>query len=150
MFSLHKAENRGDAFHVGRNAGGEGQKRANLGAVTARQKSLTAAARRTVAALKKRRALEEVDELKIQNVYFTADQLDHLNPLASPAMIASMTRAHLAACQALFGQEPANNDDALAEVIAALSTPLGYAGPMGDAPEDGEYRIPGQVPPWMK
>jgi hypothetical protein len=104
--------------------------------MTARQKSLTAAAKRSVAALRKAGSLEAVDEIKVQTLLYTSDQLDNMHPEASPAMVASMTRAHLAACRAVFDQEPTGDDNGVGELLAALAT-MPAGGPMGDAPEAG-------------
>jgi hypothetical protein len=108
--------------------------------VTARQRTLEAAARRTVAALRKAGSLEDVDDLAIAGVLYSSHYLDHLDPLASPAHVASILRAHQAGLKLLLGRDGGAEDDGLAEVIAALNTPLGYA-PLGDAPEDdGSWR----------
>jgi hypothetical protein len=111
--------------------------------MTARQKSLEAATRRTVAALRKAGSLEAVDELAVANVLFTAGQLDHLDPMASPAMVASMTRAHLAASKALVGGDGASGDEgATTELLAFLHDPRWLTAPSGDPWPDG------QVPSW--
>jgi hypothetical protein len=110
--------------------------------MTARQKGLEAAARRTVAALRKAGSLEAVDELRVANVMFTAARLDAMDPLASPAVVASMVRAHLAATKLLFGQDVVGGDDGMAEVLALLRDI-----PLGDAPVEGGYRLAGQAPP---
>jgi hypothetical protein len=106
--------------------------------MTARKPGLVAATRRTVRALRRAGSLEEVDSLSVASVLFTADALDHLEPDTSPAQRASLIRAHLAAVKLLLGRDGADSDDAYAAVIEALSTPLGYAGEMGDAPTDGQ------------
>jgi hypothetical protein len=127
-------------------SGGLGADAGKIGGMTARQKGLQAATRRTVAALRKTGALEACDELKVANVMYTAAQLDGMDPLASPAMIASMTRAHLAACKALFGEPSGPDADAAtAELLAILQDPKWL---MQDASEDVPYRLPGQRPPW--
>jgi hypothetical protein len=59
---------------------------------------------------------------------FTAEQLDHLDPDTSPAQKASLTRAHLAATKSLLGRD-GGDDGTMAEVIAALATPMGV-GPL--------------------
>jgi hypothetical protein len=92
--------------------------------MTARQKSLTAATRRTVQALRKREQLTAADELRVANVTWTAHYLDNLDPLTSPTAVASLVRAHLAASKALFGEAGEEDASAYAEIIAALASPL--------------------------
>jgi hypothetical protein len=114
--------------------------------MTARQKSLTAAARRSIAALRKTGALSPGDEIKAANLIYTAGELDAMHPAVSPAMRASMTRAHLAATRALFDEQPATSDDATSELLAYLQSPA----MLGDATGAFGPVIPDQVPPWMK
>jgi hypothetical protein len=112
--------------------------------MTARQKSLTAATRRTVQGLRKTEHLMPADELRVANVMFTAQYLDPLHPLTSPTAVASFVRAHLAASNALFGEAgDENGSDAYTDVIATLSSPL------GDASTDQPYRLPDR-PPWQR
>jgi hypothetical protein len=117
--------------------------------MTPRQKSLEAAARRTVTALRRHERLESVDELAIANVLFTSHQLDHLDPLASPAMVASLVRAHLAASKALLGgpdEQTSNEDDALADFLAYLRSPEALRGDASGYASG--YRLPDRPPGW--
>jgi hypothetical protein len=97
--------------------------------VTAQKTTLSAAARRTIRSLRRSGSLEEVDSLAVANVMFTARLLDELQPDTSPAQVASLTRAHLAACKALLGDEDGAVDAGLGAVIAALATPPSYPSP---------------------
>lgn len=76
--------------------------------------------------MRKSGSIEGVDSLAIATVMFTSGQLDELEPGTSTVQVASLVRAHLAAAKLLLGQNDASADDALAEVIAALSTPPTY------------------------
>jgi hypothetical protein len=95
--------------------------------------------------MRKAGALDQADELKVATVLFSADQLDRLDPLASPAMTASLLRAHLAASKALFDQEQSTTDDdsVMSEFLAILGDVR------GDAVTEPGFRT-GEVPPWMR
>jgi hypothetical protein len=60
----------------------------------------------------------------------TADLLDQAiaDPEEKAYAVAALGRLHLSALMALLGRETGDADIGLSEVIAALSTPLGYAG----------------------
>jgi hypothetical protein len=106
--------------------------------VTARQISLTSAARKTILARRRDRGLPSVDALAEAHVLFIADRLDHLDPDTDPAQVASLFRTALAARRDLLEDDAASDDGGLSEVLALLAT--APTGPMGDAP------LP--VPPW--
>ena len=72
--------------------------------------------------------LEGVDEAAVATAMTTAELLDDViaNPDEPTYARAAVVRAHLAALVALTGKETADVDAGLAEVVAALSTPLGH------------------------
>jgi len=86
-----------------------------------------AATERTIASLRQLGHLEPVDEATVALVRTVARALDTLDPMTSPAPMASLARVHLAALKMLRGQTEDN--DNLAAVLAGLSAE------MGDAPE---------------
>jgi hypothetical protein len=68
-----------------------------------------------------------------------------------PYAQANLLRAHAAILTTLIGLAASDTDEAMDALLEALRSPLGYASPMGDAVVDEDsYRIPGQVPPWMR
>jgi hypothetical protein len=83
-----------------------------------------------VAALRAGGRLVEVDEARIGLARATADLFDQAiaDPEEKAYAVAALGRLHLAALMALEGREGGDADIGLSEVIAALSTPLGYAG----------------------
>jgi hypothetical protein len=90
--------------------------------MTARRKGLLPAATRTVAALRKQGELEDVDALLVENVLFTAGLLDTLEPGTSPAQVASLTRAHLAAVRMLLGRDTTPGErDELTQLLADIA-----------------------------
>jgi hypothetical protein len=88
------------------------------------------ATRRTIVALRYVGRLAEVDEAVVGLAQATADLLDEAiaDPDEKTYAVAAIGRLHLAALMALQGRESGDVDAGLSEVIAALSTPLGYAG----------------------
>ena len=86
------------------------------------------ATRRTVAALRSGGRLEGADDGVVGLALSTADLLDAAigDPEEKAYAVAALGRLHLAALVALSGKVPADADVGLAEVIAALSTPLGH------------------------
>jgi hypothetical protein len=80
--------------------------------------------------IQKAGSLERVDDLAAANVFYTAGQLDSIDPLTSPAQVAALIQAHLAATQALLSKR--DDDRSLSEVFAALSAPLTDASVEGD------------------
>ena len=86
------------------------------------------ATRRTVAALRSGGRLEGADDGVVGLALSTADLLDAAigDPEEKAYAVAALGRLHLAALVALSGKVPADADVGLAEVIAALSTPMGY------------------------
>lgn len=84
----YKAKIRAGTNRTRWDPGQAGRERGRIGRMTARQKSLTAATRRTVQALRRKEHLGPADELRIANVSFTASYLDNLDshrPLKLPA-----------------------------------------------------------------
>jgi hypothetical protein len=86
------------------------------------------ATRRSIAALRSGGRLEPVDDGVVGLAVTTADLLDAAiaDPDEKAYAVAALGRLHLASLLALSGKVPADADAGLAEVIAALSTPLGY------------------------
>jgi hypothetical protein len=86
------------------------------------------ATRRTVAALRSGGRLEGADDGVVGLALSTAELLDAAigDPEEKAYAVAALGRLHLAALIALSGKVPADADAGLAEVIAALSTPMGY------------------------
>ena len=86
------------------------------------------ATRRTVAALRAGGRLESADDGVVGLAMSTAELLDAAiaDPDEKAYAVAALGRLHLAALVALSGKVPADADVGLAEVIAALSTPMGY------------------------
>jgi hypothetical protein len=84
---------------------------------------------RAIAALKAGGRLEPVDDAVVGLARATADLLDEAiaDPAEKAYAVAALGRLHLAAVMALTGKVAADADAGLSEVIAALSTPLGYA-----------------------
>jgi hypothetical protein len=95
----------------------------------------------TIKALKSTGRLEHCDEALMGLARCSADALDQALAYESKAYaIAAVGRWHLMVLQALLGRPEEQGDSAYAEVIAALSGPLGYApGGMGDADGDPPY-----------
>jgi hypothetical protein len=93
-------------------------------------RTLTRAARRTIRGLRRGGALEDVDEVVVASVLFSAHQLDTLPADTSPAQVASLFRAHLGALKLLLHRE-SPDDDGVSEMLAFL-----HATPLTDAPED--------------
>jgi hypothetical protein len=93
--------------------------------MTAPQQTVSAAARRTVQALRRSRAIDRVDDLAVATVMFTSHQLDDLDPEdTSPAQIASLLRAHLAATKVLLGRDaPEEDTGGINELLAVLAAP---------------------------
>jgi len=85
------------------------------------------ATERTIKALSKGGRLEPVDDAMVGLARATAQLLDHAigDPDEPTYARAAVVRAHLAALVALTGKETADVDAGIAEVVAALSTPLG-------------------------
>jgi hypothetical protein len=73
--------------------------------------------------------LEQVDEGLVGLARATADLLDAAmaDPDEATYAVAALGRLHLATLSALTGKEDAGGDGGLAEIVAALSTPAGYA-----------------------
>ena len=96
--------------------------------VTVRRPNRTAT-RRTIRALRVGGRLVEVDEAMIGLAVATADLLDEAisDPEEKTYAVAALGRLHLATILALQGREGSDSDIGLSEVIAALSTPMGYA-----------------------
>jgi hypothetical protein len=88
----------------------------------------TAAIERTVAALRSGGRIEEVDAATVALARHLAAALDAVDPLEFPAQAASLARVQLSTLRTLRGTG-ADDDDGLADLVAALS------GPMGDAQE---------------
>ena len=107
---------------------------AELAAMTAPKRTVSAAANRTIRALHKSGRLESVDDVLIETVRYTSKQLDQLPPSTSAASKASLVRAHLAAVKLLVSGNDAIDDGGISEIIAALSTPPSYPSP-GDGVE---------------
>jgi hypothetical protein len=86
------------------------------------------ATRRSIAALRSGGRLEPADDGVVGLAVTTADLLDAAldDPDEKAYAVAALGRLHLAALLALSGKVPADADAGLADVIAALSTPLGY------------------------
>ena len=84
---------------------------------------------RTIRALQATGRLELADAAVIGLARATADLLDAAiaDPLEPAYARAALGRLHLSTVQALTGKGGADGDAALADVIAALSTPMGYA-----------------------
>jgi hypothetical protein len=97
--------------------------------MTAPKRTVSAAANRTIRALHKSGHLEPVDDVLIETVRYTAKSLDQLPSSTSAASKASLVRAHLAAVRLLVGGNDVVDDGGISEIIAALSTPLGYPSP---------------------
>jgi hypothetical protein len=99
--------------------------------------------------MRKRGAIDALDELRVANVLWTASELDNVPAEASPAMRASMCRAHLAACKALFGGEPEQEDVATTELLAFLQSPDWLKPPVYDPSGDGSgYWTEDRPPGW--
>jgi hypothetical protein len=88
-----------------------------------------AAIERTVAALRSGGRIEEVDAATVALARHLAAALDAVDPVEYPAQVASLARAQLGTLRILRGAAVDADDDGLADLVAALS------GPMGDAPE---------------
>jgi hypothetical protein len=112
----------------------EGTDPAELAAMTAPKRTVSAAANRTIRALHKSGRVESVDDVLIETVRYTSKQLDQLPPSTSAASKASLVRAHLAAVKLLVSGNDAIDDGGISEIIAALSTPPSYPSP-GDGVE---------------
>jgi hypothetical protein len=86
------------------------------------------AAERTLKALADGGKLEHADAATVALLRHLAGALDRVDPECQPAQVASLARVHLAVIRSLRGMadEP---DDGMADLLAALS------GPLGDAPE---------------
>jgi hypothetical protein len=86
--------------------------------------------RRAVTALRNGGRLAEADEGVIGLATATADLFDEAiaDPEEKTYAVAAIGRLHLSALMALQGRDTPDVDAGLSEVIAALSTPLGYAG----------------------
>jgi hypothetical protein len=98
-----------------------------------------------IAALKAGGLLERSDEAVCALARCSADLLDESLAYQDSKLyaISGMMRTHLVIVEALVRRvTTAAPDDTLAEVIAALSTPLGWptVGPMGDAVIPGDDR----------
>jgi hypothetical protein len=120
---LAKAKN---SAGIGGNTDEKGSDPAELAAMTAPKRTVSAAANRTIRALRKAGHLESIDDVMIETVRFTSKQLDQLPPSTSAAQKASLVRAHLAAVKLLVDRNGAVDDSGISEIIAALSTPLSY------------------------
>jgi hypothetical protein len=84
---------------------------------------------RTVAALRVGGRLESADDATVALARTLAAALDVVDPVESPAQLASLARAHLAALKLLRGVNDTDADEGLSDLVAALQ------GPMGDAEE---------------
>jgi hypothetical protein len=73
--------------------------------------------------------LEPVDEAAVAAALTSADLLDAAmdDPDQAAYARAQAVRAHLAALATLTGRDTGNADDGVSAIIAALSTPAGYA-----------------------
>jgi hypothetical protein len=87
------------------------------------------ATNKTVRAMAAGGRLEGVDEGLVGLAQTTADLFDAAlaDPDEPTYARAAVGRLHLAALTALVGKEEASADAGIAEIIGALSTPLGYA-----------------------
>jgi len=87
------------------------------------------ATKKTVVAMRAGGRLEPIDSGIVGLASATADLLDAAiaDPDEPTYAVAALGRLHLATLTALVGKEEASVDAGLAEVIATLSTPLGYA-----------------------
>jgi len=87
------------------------------------------ATRRTIRALRDGGRLEPTDDAMVGLAMTTADLLDEAvaDPDEKTYAVAALGRLHLATVMALQGRESGDADGGLSEVIAALSTPMGYA-----------------------
>jgi hypothetical protein len=94
--------------------------------VTAKVHGLYPAARRSVAALRKEDRLDPADEVTAELVLALARRLDEASPEVGPAQVASLARALLASVKHLTGSA-SDDSDALGDLLAALSGPLGDA-----------------------
>ena len=83
----------------------------------------------TIAALRTGGRLEPVDAATVALVRTLAHDLDEVDPGGSPAQLATLARAQLAALKLLRGVNDTDDGDDFAEFIAAMR------GEMGDAPE---------------
>ena len=88
-----------------------------------------AATNKTVRAMAAGGRLEGIDQGLVGLAQTTADLFDAAldDPDEPTYARAAVGRLHLAALTALVGKEEAGVDTGISEVIAALSTPLGYA-----------------------
>jgi hypothetical protein len=118
-------------------------------AMTPPKRTLSAAARRTLAAMKAARSLEATDELSASTVLWLANRIDQLDDTCGPAQTASLARVLLAATRDLLHRDDGNDHGEFDELIAALATPFGPAiGPMGDAVEPSPRMVNGEPKPW--
>jgi hypothetical protein len=92
--------------------------------MTAQKRTVTAAAKRTVRALRRVRSDDPIDDLSVATVMFTSRQLDDLDvEETSPAQVASLLRAHLAATRVLLGRDaPEEDSGGISELLAFLAT----------------------------
>jgi hypothetical protein len=88
----------------------------------------TDATERTIKALARGGRLEPVDDAMVGLARATAQLLDQAigDPEEKTYAVAALGRLHLATLMALTGREDADVDAGIAEVIAALSTSVGY------------------------
>jgi hypothetical protein len=92
----------------------------------ARQGRNAAGVERTLAALRAGGRLEEVDAGMVALARHLADSLDVVDPAEHPAQAASLARVQLSTLRALRGA-PVDDDDGIADLVAALSAPMGDA-----------------------
>src|SRR6516225_7003937 len=94
------------------------------------------ATKKTISAMAAGGRLEGVDEGLVGLALTTADLFDGVldDPDEAAYARAAVGRLHLATLSALVGKEEASADAGISEVIAALSTPLGYATDQPPAP----------------
>src|SRR6516162_8423634 len=104
----------------------QGTDPAELAAMTAPKRTVSAAANRTIRALHKSGRLKSVDDVLIETVRYTSKQLDQLPSSTSATSKASLLRAHLAAVKLLVSGNNTIDDGGISEIIAALSTPPSY------------------------
>jgi hypothetical protein len=108
-----------------------------------------------IGALKAGGLIEKSDEAVCALARASADILDDALAFGDAKLyaVSGMMRTHLLIVEALRSRRGADDgDNAYAEVIAALASPLGDApGGMGDADEDPPYwRVHGTRPPWER
>jgi hypothetical protein len=85
------------------------------------------ATRKTIVAMQAGGRLEGIDAALVGLARVTADMLDEaLADDEKGYALAGLGRLHLQTVLALTGKDAGTGDAGLAEIIAALSTPLGY------------------------